>query len=332
MADPKAEKGEEKAVKGVAKARKEKGMLQSQLKAFLLTAVEQSQLWRTVLIVIGFLSLALVFQFYNALTWVLAIIVAVIAWNTPALGVVASVVLILPAVAFQSPIFGWLYLLVVAFTLFEVWKDWYLISAILAVVSAPFTPYPLNIILGASVIPILTFSSLRIGSRKTAIMVPIVVFAILLLSVIWDTQNASFLPVNPLILDSSAASLLKPSPLSENFPLVPGPGEIGEAISNLGNFEYASRLGEALGFVWSGIMNLFLGDVGLIQIILWSIVFYAVAYLPRKFEGKWEQFYSSAAVLAIIPIHFLMSMLIGVDPILEVVPVALLTVAVIWMI
>ncbi len=302
----------------------------AQLRAFVLTLLQMSQLWNAVLISLGFLSFVLFFEFYSLLLPLLLIIVFVVSYHNPIFGTILSFVLILPAVSYQTPALAWLFLVAIGFMLFKVFENWYLIAAVMALVSAPFAPsepIPFNLLLGPAVIPILTFSALHLGSKKTLFLIPVAVFLILLLSVIWQSHNASFLTVGTHIFSSS--SLLKPQNAAPD--IVDLLGGIGEAVANLFSFEVFADVNLSISIVSEGILNLFFADVGLIQIILWSLVFYGIAYLPLFFHGKYSQFVPSLVLILLIPIHFISAEFSGVDPNFEVVVPVFVTISVMFL-
>ncbi|MEM2974301.1 MAG: AAA family ATPase [Candidatus Micrarchaeia archaeon] len=295
----------------------------ARLKAFAITLIGMKDFWNAVLISIGFLSLTLLFPLYSYLILPLLLIVFIVSYNKPIGGVVLSFALVFPAIAYQAPMLAWLFLIPIAIMLFEVFTQWYMIAAILAIVSAPFAP-DLGIMLGAAVVPILAISALKLGSKRTAILVPIVVFVVLLLSAFWQTENFAFLTVaRNSFLD--APELLPTRPVPE---LIEIPGAI---LEGLGDFVGAwNKAGLVVKYFIEATMHLLFADAGLIQVIGWTIAFFGVAYIPVMFPGaKRAQTLASLAVLLLIPIHFLSAFISGVEPNPAIVAIALITVAII---
>jgi SpoVK/Ycf46/Vps4 family AAA+-type ATPase len=163
---------------------------------------------------------------------------------------------------------------------------------------------------------------MRLGSKRTLFLIPTAVLLVLLLSVIWQTHNASFLTLGSHTFATS--TLLKPQ--REAPELIGLIGGVGEAVSGMFSFEVFADVNIGISIVWEGIMNLFFADVGFVQILLWSIVFYAVAYIPLFFHGRWSQFVPSLALLLLIPIHLVAADLSIVDPNMEIVPAVAVTV------
>jgi len=298
----------------------------AQIKAFAIMLLQMTQLWNAVLITLGFISFTLFFPFYSILLPILAIVVFVVGYHNPIFGTIASFLLILPAVAFQTPVLAWLFLVVIGAVFFTVFSGWYIIAALLFIVSAPFAPEPFNMILGPLVIPVLAFSALRLGSKKAAYVIPVSIYLILLLSVLWQAHNASFLTVS----DKSFAALgtLVPSKEAPDIVgIVPG---IGEAVASLFSFDVIQDVNIGIGLVGRGTMDLFFSDAGFLQILMWSLALYGVAYLPLMLYGKWSQFLPSLALLLLIPAHLISAEVSGVEFDIAIVPIVLLTIGGMW--
>jgi len=144
----------------------------AKVKSFLITALQQKHFWQAFMITLGFVSFSLFFPFYTIFLPILAIIVFVVSYTRPVFGTILSFVLILPAISYQTPTLAWLFLVAVGIMLFKVFDYWYMIAAILAVISTPFVPSPYNLFIGPAVIPILLFSAMRMGSKKAAFFIP----------------------------------------------------------------------------------------------------------------------------------------------------------------
>jgi len=299
----------------------------AQVRAFVITALQQKKFWQAFMITLGFVSFSLFFPFYTLFLPILAIIIFVVSYSKPIFGTVLSFVLILPAMSYQTPTLAWLFLVAVGIMLFKVFDYWYMIAALLAVISSPFVPSPYNLLVGPAVIPILLFSAMRMGSKKAAFFIPIAIYIILLLSVIWQTPNSAFLTVGDHIM--ARDSLLVPSKIA------PEPAEmlggIGVALGNLFSFDVVQDVSIAIDIVSEGTSNLFFADAGLLQIVLWSIVFYAVAFIPRFFHGKYQQLMSALPLLFLIVIHLLSSSFSEVDPNFGIIPAVGLTLGVVYL-
>jgi len=279
----------------------------ARLKAFAIMLMGMSQFWNAVLIGIGFLAFTSMFPLYSILVIPLLLIVFILGYHNPIIGVIVSFVLGFPAIAYQAPVLAWLYLIAIAIMLFKVFTEWYLIASLIAIVSAALAPGPIGVILGVAVIPILAISSMKLGTKRTAILVPISIFVILLLCSFWHTQNNAFLTI-------SESSYITSNDLVVSRP-VPEISEIpGAMIEGLSDFGGAwQKAGKVFAYFLEAIANVLFMDIGLIQIIGWTIVFFGVAYLPILSYGKRAQTLGALAVILIIPIHYLSAMFSGVD-------------------
>jgi SpoVK/Ycf46/Vps4 family AAA+-type ATPase len=296
----------------------------AQIKAFFLVLFGMSPLWNAVLISIGFLSFNLLFPLYSYLIIPLLLIIFLIGYHSPIIAVIISFLLVFPAIAYQAPVLAWLFVIPIAIMLFEVFTQWYMIAAILAIISAPLVSAPLGIILGALVVPILALSALKLGSKRTLMLVPIVVFLVLLLSAFWKVDNYAFLTIAKSSFtstDNFMASKLEPD-------LVDIPGAIAGGLTDFAG-EWGV-LSKAMGDFFEVTMNLLFADAGLIQIIGWTIAFFLVAYIPVMFPGgKRAQTIASLAVLLIIPVHYLSAMISDVEPNMLVIVYSVVSVAII---
>jgi len=311
-----ADAGLKKSSKGI-----ETSFRMAQLKAFFIVLLGMSQLWNAVLIGIGFLSFTLLFPLYSYLIMPLLLIILIVGYHAPVAGIMLSFVLLFPAIAYQTPVLAWLFMVPFAIMLFEVFTEWYLIAALLAIVAAPLAPEPMGSALGLAVIPILTLSALKLGSNKTAILLPFAVFVILLLSSFWQVENFAFLTISKSSF-VNAEELQATKPVPE---LLEIPGAItGGLLDFLGEW---SKAGKGIGYFLEAMMNVLFMDAGLVQIIGWTLAFYGVAYIPLMFPGgKMAQTIASLAVLILIPVHYLSAMISDVEPNIMIMAVSVVTI------
>jgi len=120
----------------------------AKLKALGIKLAQNQQLWQGLLIFAGFVSFALFFPFYSILLPLIAIALFIIGYHHPVFGTVASFLCILPAISYQVPVFSWLFLLAIGLVFFLVFNNWYIIAALLFMISAPFAPEPYNLLFG----------------------------------------------------------------------------------------------------------------------------------------------------------------------------------------
>jgi SpoVK/Ycf46/Vps4 family AAA+-type ATPase len=296
----------------------------ARIKALAIRLAQEPKLWQGLLIAAGFISFALFFPFYGILLPLIALILFIVGYHHPIAGTVLSFICILPAVSYQTPIFSWLFLLAIGLVFFFVFNNWYIIAALLFMISAPFVPEPMNLIFGPLTILIFAFTAMQLGSKKSLYVIPITFYLVLLLSAVWNVHNSAFLVVSDHSFVSNKAFI----PVKYEPELLSIAREIPDAIANMFSPEVAKEVGTLVSLWGEATANLFFNDVGLIQIVIWSIVFYGVAYLPIIFYGKNSQFVSSLVLLALIPVHFVMSELARQDPNLMVIPGVIFTIAV----
>ncbi|MCS7109345.1 MAG: hypothetical protein NZ903_00930, partial [Candidatus Micrarchaeota archaeon] len=275
----------------------------ARIKALAIKIVQNPQFWQGLLISGGFTSFALFFPFYGLILPLISIALFIIGYHHPIFGTIASFLLILPAVSYQVPVFSWLFLLAIGFVFFFVFNNWYIIAALLFMISAPFAPPPFNIFFGPLTILVFAFTAFYLGSKKTLYVLPITFYLILLLSAFWNVQNSAFLTISSTSFVSNKALIpFKAAP--DTLSLA---AEIPEAIVNMFSSSVVREVNTLLSLWFQATLDLFFADSGLIQIIAWSIVFFILAYLPVVLYGKWSQFVSSLVLLILLPIHLVSS-------------------------
>ncbi len=298
----------------------------ARMKAIGIKIAQNPQFWQGLLIAGGFISFALFFPFYGILLPLIAIALFIIGYHHPIFGTVASFLCILPAVSYQVPVFSWLFLLAIGLVFFLVFNNWYIIAALLFMISAPFAPEPYNLLLGPLTVLVFAVTSLYLGSKKTLYVLPVTFYLILLLSAFWNVQNSAFLTTSSSSFVTNRA--LIPSKYEPDTLVLAG--EIPKALGNMFSPEVMREVNTLIS-IWGQVtMDLFFADAGLLQIFAWSIVFFLLAYLPIILYGKWSQFVPSLVLLALIPIHFISSELSGVEFNLMIIPSVLLTIGVMW--
>lgn len=285
-------------------------------KAMLQTLRQDESLWPAVLVFFGTLFLLSLFEFYHpALILAMAIGTGIIAYKAPHIGTLIGVILAFPAIAYQSPLFAWLYMLVLALSLWEVWTRWYVISFLKIIICAPFAPFPLSI-LGGFVQFGLTLAALRSGSKDSILIsIPSVVM-ILLLSTLWLAPNSAFMLTQPLGTDSIYAPAL--DTLQKNLlpapELIELPSAFFAGLGNVFSWEVASKLSPALGKVFDNLLILFLQDSAFLQLVAWTGVLFLIGFLPGHFESitifgiRAGKQFVAGSILFLIPItHWVIS-------------------------
>ena len=260
--------------------------------------------WNSILIFLGALSLFTAIPFYPLpVAVILAILCGFAGYSKPPLGVGATWILALPAFAFQSTVWGWLGLLLLALVFFEMFTNWGVIALLEIICLAPFAAFPFSIF-GGFVYLLMVWGGFHFGSRKSvAISVP-GVFIILLLSSVWLVQNSAYLPL----------TLSNYEPGVEQLALKPGPvgitelGLMDSALGNLANFGAISNVWEVLGKLFSNGVTILISDLGILQLAAWGVALYLVGMLSGTLQkGKWTQTKASLALLIVPVFYFFIS-------------------------
>lgn len=271
------------------------------LKAEIHYLLENEVFWRSVLIGLGALFVLLSFPFYHqVISIVLACIIGYIGSKKPSLAVLLGILLAFPAVAYQSAMFAWLFLLVISITLFQMFKNWRIIAILEVLILAPFAPFPFSY-LGGVVFLLMVLSVLYVGSKKSlAISLP-AVFLILLLSSIWVVENSAFMPLtlnNYLPVELSLQNSKDITSLSTVF------SDIGKAFSEVVNPNNINRVNFSVSKVGSNVLILLFKDSAIFQLILWAIVLFLIAKIPGMIrKNKFKQTIASLS-LFLIPLGY----------------------------
>ncbi len=263
--------------------------------------LKNNTFWRSALIGLGALFLLLSFPFYHPiLSIVIAFIIAYIGSKKPSLAVLIGILLAFPAVAYQSPMFAWLFLLVIAVTLFQMFKNWHIIAILEILILAPFAPFPFSF-LGGFVFLIMILSVLYVGSKKSLLISLPAVFLILLLSSIWLIPNSAFMPLhieNYLPAEASLQNTKDITSLKTVFT------DIGGTFSNFANPNNISKVNNAVSKVGSNIIILLLKGSVLFQLIIWGIVLFLTAKIPGLIRRwKYKQTIASLSLI-LVPLGY----------------------------
>ena len=255
-----------------------------------------------ILVALGTLALLLSFPFYPVyITVLLALLTGFIAYRAPPIGTIASMFLAVPAVAYQSPVLAWVFLMAVAVTLFEAFEHWSTISFLQLAILAPFIPPPFSLFSGFLFLA-LGIAAMRFGSRHSfAVSLP-AVFIVLLLASLWLVQTSSFITISTSgdMLYGPAMDALKNNlkPETGLADTVPSAGVAVMSLFSMDNIRFVSP---ALQKVGGNVLALLTRDSAIPQLAAWAVALFACAFLPARFDHKYKQAISSLA-LFIIPI------------------------------
>ncbi len=282
--------------------------LQEQKVAALVAQAQKSEtFWSAILIFLATLFLLGTFQFYPIiLVLVLAAGCAALATKQPAYALLAGLIIALPAVAYQSPVLAWPFLLLSSILMFEAFTDWKILAVLEILILAPFIFSGLPF---AGLISILGMGmgAMYFGSKKSLAISLSSVAMILLFSSIWLMENSAYLPLNMDLYEPGKDYLL-----------------IGKGPVGFGNLfqEFIGAIGgifsfQSIGKAWDSVMwttgnfqILAVYDSLLLQLISWAIVLFLAGYLPGHVRKR-PQTTGALALLLLIPLYFLIWTIYG---------------------
>lgn len=275
--------------------------------AYVGMAQRSESLWGAILVFLGTLMLLSTIPFYPVyLAFILAALCGLVSVRSPPVGVIAGVLLGLPAVAYQSAVFAWFYLLVIVAVLFEAFEGWLLIAVLEILVLAPFAFRGLAFS-GYITIIGMGMGALFFGSRKSLAISLSWVTLILLLSSIWLTQNTAYMPIKMDIYKPGKAELQLAMPEVGLWDVVP---QIGASLARIVDFSNMARIWESLGWIAGNAVYLLASDSLALQIIAWGIALYLAGYVSGRVKRR-PQLMASLCLLIALPAYYLISILYG---------------------
>ncbi|MCP4647873.1 MAG: AAA family ATPase [bacterium] len=277
-------------------------MMEEKVKAYLQIAQKSEGLWASVLVFLGALALLSAIPFYPfAVSFVLALVCGIVAYKSPPIGVALGFFLVLPALSYQSAIFGWVGLLLIALILFEVFNNWGEIALLEVVALLPFAVFPLSIFSGFVYFAMI-WGSFHFGSAKSmSISIP-AVFTILLLSSIWLVPNSAFFPIDMANYSPGIASLHLQKPA---LSLAAIGGGIGPALGNMADLAAAGESWNTVAQIFGNLVTLLIADSAFLQLLIWAAVLFFAGWYPGRSRSKWNQTIAAAPVL-LVPVFYLL--------------------------
>lgn len=278
---------------------KQQSLNAQRVAAYMKMAQDNEELWHAILIFLATLFLLGSIPFYPVyLVFFIALLCGAIGYKSPQAGVVLGAVLALPAIAYQSAMFGWIYLLVLALVLFKVFDYWAIISVIEILILAPFAFG--RLFFGWITILGMAIGAFHFGSKKSMLLSLPAMFAILLLSAIWQVDTGYF-PIAIGIHQPGNTDLLFQKPPVEVFEL--GEKSIG-GVFGLLSAENTSKLWDVVGHFITSIFRVLFADSGIVQLIGWAVALYGMSYLSGIIKQKYSATISSCALLLVILVYF----------------------------
>ena len=279
-------------------------MMEEKVRAYVQIAQKSEGFWASILVFLGALALLSAIPFYPfELSFVLALACGAVAYKSPPIAVALGFILILPALSYQSPIFGWIGFLLLALIFFEVFDNWGEIALLEVIVLLPFAIFPLSLFSGLVYFAMI-WGSFHFGSAKSILISVPAVFMILLLSSIWLVPNSAFLPINMANYSSgiSYLQLQKPS-----LSLATIGGEIGPALGNLVDIAAAGEAWNTVAQIINNLITLLVADSAFLQLLVWAAVLFFAGWYPGRSRGKWNQTIAAAPVLAVPVVYLIIS-------------------------
>lgn len=280
-------------------------LLEQKVRAYVNLAQKNESLWSAFLVFLGALSLLSAIPFYPLpAAFVLALACGAVAYKNPPIGVALGFILVLPALSYQSAIFGWVGLMLLALVFFEVFEHWGEIALLEVLVLLPFAVFPFSL-LGGLIYFGMIWGSFHFGSAKSVIISTASVFMVLLLTSIWLLPNSAFFqitlskyPALPYLqLGKPALSL---GAISSG--IVP-------ALANLADMRAVSQAWTALGQIASNMLTIALSDSGIAQMAVWAAVLFFAGWFPGKSRSRWKQTIAALPVLLVPAAYFFISQL-----------------------
>jgi SpoVK/Ycf46/Vps4 family AAA+-type ATPase len=295
-----------------------KSLKDLRFKAMLKEVEENTAFANALLVMAGCFFLLITFPLYPL--WLIPfilIMVGFIAYYHAPLGTMVSTFVAFPAVAYQSPLFAWFFTLVMSITLITSFTYWHVISLLFITVFAPF-----NSLLGFFVPPLLTFSTLYLGSKRGSFVTLITVLMVLILSVAWgissgSVANSAFLVYNPAKLSDVYAQRVQEFSALSKRTNIPDIGELGTdivlAFGNLYKWDSMQYIGTSINAILATFFILIINDSALVEIFFWM----AAAFLTGSISGMLDRRHKNSIAAAsslLIPIGYWLSCAISEQP------------------
>jgi len=291
-----------------------KTMAEQKVRAYVSLAQRSETLWNSLIVFLGALFLLGAVPFYPVyLIPLFAIVCGIVAARSPPLGILLGVLLAFPGVLYQSPLFGLVYIFVIAATLFQMFDSWKIIATLEILVMAPFS---FAKYFGVEHLPFfgwitilgMAVAALHFGSRKsTLISVPSVLF-ILLLSSLWLVQNSAYLPLNMSLYEPGKAELMFSKPPVAITGIFEG---VASGFGGLFSYDTMSNIFGSVSWVIENFFVILFMDSGIIQLLTWGVALFLISFLSGRIQSRFSQLLSSLSLLIVPAIYYMMSMLFG---------------------
>ena len=308
-----------------------RSMRTERVKSMLKQIEEDPRFINAAIVMLGCFFLLLLFPYYPI--WLLPLpllVVGIIAFRSAPFGTIATLIAAFPAVAYQSPLFAWLFLGVLSATMFRAFDTWKLISVLFILVCSPFTAF------GFLIIPFHVLAGLLLGSKRGALVTAVTILTVLLLSATWGAQNSGFMvfnkgmfdahvyPVQGAVFSALAISKAPPAPLALGSVLI-------SALFNMFDWgTVVAYLNSAINAVIYTTGILLLNDSGAVQIVGWTVAVFLVGFIPGHMRSKKKNTIASLSAFLIL-LTIIVSTIISHAPFNPIsIPSTFLAVGIVW--
>ncbi len=278
----------------------ENTLQKQKVKAYIQMLQENEKFWSALIVFLGALFILSAIPFFPIyLVPIIALICGATAYaKKPYVGTFLSILLAFFAMLYQSPVLGLVFLLVVAATLFEMFKKWAIISALEVFIFAPFAPFPLSLLSGFVMLGMVV-AAFHFGSKKSTLISIPAVLMILLLSSLWLQPTSSFFYLNLDSYEPASSVLQLSKPAATIFNL---PQKFLSLPSQLINLEAFSHFNSALGKIVTNLFVILFQDSGILQLFIWMVVLWLISFLSGKLKKNPQTI--SASLLLLLPVSY----------------------------
>jgi transitional endoplasmic reticulum ATPase len=284
-----------------------KPMAGQKVMAYVKIAQENEKFWAAVLVFFGTLFLLGTVPFYPVyILPLLALLCGAVAYKHQPIAVILGMLLALPAISFQSAVFGWVFLLLLAVAMFEVWENWMVIACLEVLVLAPFS-FPDFPIFGWITILGMAIAAMHFGSKKSIMISVPSVLLILMLTSLWLAPNSAYMPIRTDIYKPGYQPLMLTRPASDLMSL---PTAFSTALSSMIKPTVMAETNNAIAQVVKNASLLLFSDSCILQIITWGIALWLMSYLSGRIKRR-PQLISSFALLSVLPFYYVIAKFSG---------------------
>ncbi len=286
-------------------------MYKAQAKAIFMELEKNNNFLSAILVYLGALSVLLAFPAFSPyVVPLIALIPALIAYYHTPIGTIVSVFLANLAIAFQTPVMGWMSLIALSITMFAAFTHWYIISVLGILMFAPFVKI---IPLGIVVIPVMFFSAFKLGAKRSLMVTLPAVYVVLLLSAIWGVDNGAFMYINQDTY--SEIREMVPSeiimPMKDYLPIISTFQVFPKSLASFFDWGVLHYMSSIISMGIKTTLTLFFSDIGLLQIISFGGIIYFSSLLPGIIRHDYEQTLASLIYWILIPLTYFFSQITG---------------------